>query len=98
MLDEREMTETGEGRGGRWAIHVCRAGLAAALVAVVAAVVSGFGSRVGLWGFRGGCKLLTWAAYCGVLAVTLSLVGEVLAVRQRHLKGCFFALCGLVVG
>ncbi|HEY6837671.1 MAG TPA: DUF1499 domain-containing protein [Geobacteraceae bacterium] len=98
MPDEQEMMGKGKGRESRWAIHVCRAGLAAALVAVVAAIASGFGSRVGLWGFRGGFKLLTWAAYCGVLAVTLSLVGEVLAVRQRHLKGCFIALCGLVVG
>ncbi len=98
MADEHEKMETGKGRENRWAIHVCRASIVAALVAVLAAVASGLGSRVGLWGFRSGFRLLAWASYCGAFAVILSLAGEVIAVRQRHLKGCFLALCGLVIG
>ena len=97
MSIEVEGVEAGEGkkRGGAF---LCRAGVAIALLAALAAVASGFGSRIGLWGFRSGFRLLTWAAYGGAFAGVLSLAGGILAARQRQLKVFLLALCGLVVG
>ena len=40
--------------------------LALAVLCAVAAVMAGFGTRWGMWHFRTGFMILTWAAYGGL--------------------------------
>jgi uncharacterized protein (DUF1499 family) len=67
----------------------------------VAAVKSGPGARAGLWTFGTGFQILKWAAWTGLVAAGLSLVGLVLTlVRPGPARGRAFVLgaLGLVVG
>lgn len=49
----------------------------AALVAAVLLFASGSGTRFGLWAFPVGFRLLKWAAYIGLAAAVVALVGLV---------------------
>jgi hypothetical protein len=49
----------------------------AAVVAAVLLFVSGSGTRFGLWAFPVGFRVLKWAAYLGLAAAVVSLVGLV---------------------
>ena len=48
--------------------------LVLAMLAGVLAVMSGFGSRWGLWSFRTGFSLLSWAAYAAVAVTVVSMI------------------------
>lgn len=49
--------------------------LAVALLAAMAMFISGSGTRFGLWAFPVGFQLLKWAAYLGLAAAAVGLVG-----------------------
>ncbi len=71
-----------------------------AVLAAVTAMLAGFGSRLGLWQFRTGFDILKWAAYGGLAAAVVALVGVVHAAKRRRPGGVLFAilaLCGGIV-
>jgi uncharacterized protein (DUF1499 family) len=77
-------------------------GFALAVVAAVAAVSSGLGSRADLWSFRTGFQILRWAAWGGLAAAVLSLLGLVLAFGGRTAghrgRPLLLGATGLVIG
>jgi uncharacterized protein (DUF1499 family) len=58
-------------------------GLVVAVLAVVAAVLSGIGYRLDLWHFRTGIQMIKWSFYAAVAAVVLSLIGLALSRQSR---------------
>lgn len=75
-------------------------GFALAVLAAVAAVASGLGSRAELWTFRTGFQILRWAAWGGLAAAVLSLAGIVAAFVRPGPRGrsLVLAALGLVLG
>ena len=75
-------------------------GFALAMGAAVAAVAAGLGSRAGAWDFRAGFQILRWAAWGGLAAAAISLLGLALAVTGSRPRGRAFLLgaLGVVVG
>jgi len=71
-------------------------GLGIALVSVLAAVLSGQGTRLEFWNFRVGMLILKWSAYGGLVAAAVSLAGFVLSFRGG--SGIVRALIGIVLG
>ena len=87
-----------EQRGVLWAKILANCGFYGALLAAVAAVAAGFGSRGGLWHFRTGFAILTWAAWGGLAAAVISLCGSIASLPTRQLRSAGLALFGVVVG
>ncbi len=74
------------------------AGLVISAIAVAAAVLSGYGTRLGWWDFRQGFRILNGAAYFGIAGTALSLGGAIRSRPGRHRRGFILALLGLVLG
>ena len=74
------------------------AGFALALLAALALAIAGPGHRFGFWDWRTGITILKWAAYGGIGAVSVSLLGAVLARPGGGRRGFVFALLGVVIG
>lgn len=87
---------TSAGRGSKrlW----CWVGLAVALAAAVAGIMSGFGFRLGLWQFRFGFAILRWSAYVAALGVALCILGLLLPRRGVGAASMIGALVGLLIG
>lgn len=79
-----------------WSRIVLAAGGFALLVGF-AAMLSGLGTRWGLWHFRTGFSILRWAAYGGILAALLALVAIYWTRPGTDRKGLPVALGALVV-
>jgi len=77
---------------------IARAGFFIALTAGLAALLSGPGTNYGLWDYRTGISVLRWAAYGGVAAAALSLIGLIASLRIVIVKGFLWALLGVIVG
>jgi uncharacterized protein (DUF1499 family) len=78
--------------------RIALSGFVLALIAGLALLLSGTGYRLGWWEFRPGFTLMRWAAYGGLAAAVLSLIG-VLLTRPGSAKGGFpLAVLGLVGG
>lgn len=73
-------------------------GFALAIVAALAAMGAGFGSRWGLWEFRAGFTVLKWASFAALAAAAVSLGGVIAARLGGRRRGLGFALLGLVLG
>lgn len=84
--------------GGRWARILAGCGFYGALLAAAAAMAAGFGSRGGLWHFRTGFAILTWAAWGGLAAAVVALCGGLATLPTRQLRSAGLALFGVVVG
>src|SRR5438445_7422750 len=67
-----------------------------AIMCAGAGLAAGLGTRWGLWHFRTGFMLLTWAAYGALVVVILGLVA--LVVNRSSNKAIFFALASIVLG
>lgn len=81
---------------GKVGARVAQLGFVLALLAIVAAVCSGFGYQLGLWHFRTGFLILRWAFFGALAAAALSLLGLLVASFDR---GALLAgLAGLVIG
>lgn len=70
-------------------------GIALGLIALLTLLAAGVGSRWELWSFRTGLQMLRWAAYGGLAAALISLVGWLLT---RNRRGSGFAVVGLLLG
>ena len=76
---------------------VAFAGMLVAVVACIAAMLAGLGSRIGFWHFRTGFEILSGSGYLALLAVVVSAAGAVICLKQKR-KGIMLAIPGLVVG
>ena len=66
-----------------------------AVVSAGAAVGAGLGTRWGLWHFKTGFFLLTWAAYGALMAAVLGLIA--LFVNHSSRKAVFFGVASIVL-
>ncbi len=74
------------------------AGFSLALAAGIAAMLAGFGSRLGWWYFAAGFTILQVAAIGGLVAAALALIGGV-SVRHEHHRSIFLvAAAGILAG
>ncbi|SDF88618.1 Protein of unknown function [Limimonas halophila] len=73
------------------------AGLALAVVAALAGVLAGLGTKLGFWDFRTGFAVLRWSVYGALAAVALSGAGLLGAMHQRSARLGLTALPGLVI-
>lgn len=79
-----------------YASLIANAGLGIVIVSVLAAVLSGQGTRFELWNFRVGLLIFKWSAYGGLVAAAVSLAGFVLSFRGG--SGMVSALVGIILG
>jgi uncharacterized protein (DUF1499 family) len=78
---------------------VARLGFFLALASALAGLLSGAGSRWGLWNFHTGFGVLLWSAYGGLIAATVSLIGIVVTVAGKRMKrDIIWAVLGLCLG
>jgi uncharacterized protein (DUF1499 family) len=66
-----------------------------AIICAGTGLAAGLGTRWGLWHFRTGFMLLTWAAYGALAVVVLGLVA--LVVNRSSTKAIFFALASIIL-
>jgi uncharacterized protein (DUF1499 family) len=78
--------------------RVALGGFLIALIAGLGLLLAGLGSRLQWWEFRSGLTLLRWAAYGGLVAAVLSLLGAILARPGGSRRGFPLALAGLAIG
>jgi uncharacterized protein (DUF1499 family) len=91
-----EHPEKGEERGKSLSA-IALAGILLAVLSVLAAMMAGLGSRIGLWHFRTGFEILRYSGYMALLAVVVSIIGVFLYLKRRT-KGLLPAVSGVVVG
>jgi uncharacterized protein (DUF1499 family) len=73
-------------------------GFILAVLAALAAVLAGIGSRWELWYFRTGFVILRWAAYVGIAATLISLIGVISTWPTTLRRGFLLSVFGVVVG
>lgn len=78
--------------------RVAVAGLALAVLAALAALLPGPVYRFDGWSLGTAFAVLRWAAYAGIAAAAVSLVGAVLARPGGPRRGFPYAVAGLAVG
>jgi len=83
------------GGGGRFGTRVAQIGFGLAMLAVLAAALSGLGYRMGWWPFRAGFLVLQWAFFGSLAAALVSLVGILLGKFGRN--ALLPGLAGLVI-
>jgi Protein of unknown function (DUF1499) len=77
---------------------VASAALVMAMLAVLVAAAAGPGYRFGLWPLGIGFGMLRYAAYGGIAAIALALLGIVLARPGGSRRGLYRAIAGLLIG
>ena len=77
---------------------VAYAALALSAAALLGAIASGLGARLGLWPFRSGFAILTYAAYAGAAGAVLSLAALVWPRGRRSFASTASALVALLLG
>jgi hypothetical protein len=71
---------------------------ACASAALLMLVLSGFGTRFGLWQFRTGFAILKWAAFLGLGSAVLALIAGTLCLKGKQVAGALLSLCALLLG
>ena len=77
---------------------IARSGFFVAVTAGLAALLSGLGSRSGLWDYRTGISVLRWASYGGISGAALSLIGILASLRIVTVRSFLLALLGVLMG
>lgn len=89
------------GREGRWrdrpASWMATAGFVLAIIAALMALAAGPGYRFGYWSLYAAFVLIRWAAYVGVAALLVSLIGMLRARPRGPRVGFLRALVGLAI-
>jgi uncharacterized protein (DUF1499 family) len=73
-------------------------GFVLAVLAGFTAALAGFGTRLGFWEFPAGIAILRWAAYGGIAATVISLIGAVLTSRGAGRRGFALSIVGILMG
>lgn len=73
-------------------------GFGLSVIAVAVAVGAGAGTRIGWWDFRAGLRILSWAAYIGIVGTALSLCAAILTRPGGGRRGFLLAVAGIVLG
>jgi len=73
-------------------------GFLLAVLAALAAMLAGFGTRWELWHFRTGFVILGWAAYAGIAAALVSLASAIFTWPTTLRRGFLISIFGLVIG
>ena len=73
-------------------------GFVLSAIAITAAMGAGAGTRLALWDFQQGFRILNWSAYFGIAGTMLSLVGAILGRRGRGRGGFLLAVTGILLG
>jgi len=73
-------------------------GFALSAIAITAAMGAGAGTRLALWDFRQGFRILNWAAYFGIAGTTLSIAGAIQGRPGKGRRGFLLAVAGIVLG
>ena len=72
-------------------------GFGLALLAGLAVILAGLGSRWGWWDFRTGFSVMKWGGFGGLAAAAVLLVGSILVRPGRSRRGFMLGLAGLVI-
>jgi hypothetical protein len=72
-------------------------GLVIGIGALAAVMLAGIGTRADLWDFRTGFGILRPAAWTGLGAVAIGIIGLVIALRATR-RGIAFAMVGIAAG
>jgi len=75
-----------------------RAAFLLGAAALLGAMASGLGARLGLWPFRTGFAILSWSAYGGAAAAAIALAALAWPRGRRSLASLGLALAGLALG
>ena len=73
------------------------AGFALALLAGLAEIAAGLGTRWGWWDYRGGFSVLRLAAYGGIAGAMVSLIGGAIARPGSRRRGFAWSAAGLLI-
>jgi uncharacterized protein (DUF1499 family) len=73
-------------------------GFLLAVLAALAALLAGFGTRWELWHFRTGFVILAWAAYAGIAAALISIASAIFTRPTALRRGFLISILGLVIG
>jgi uncharacterized protein (DUF1499 family) len=72
-------------------------GFILALLAGLAEIAAGWGTRWGFWDYRGGFFILRFAAYAGIACGVLSLIGCAITWPGSSRRGILWAAAGLLI-
>lgn len=72
--------------------------LAVAVLAGLAQILAGPGTRLGLWDYSFGFKLIEWAAYVGAGAAVVAVIGTICAGLARCRSLLIAGLIAIIVG
>jgi uncharacterized protein (DUF1499 family) len=78
--------------------RIAETGFGLAVLAGVAAIISGLGTRWGWWDYRMGLTLLRVSAISGSITVIVSIVGGVLARHERRRTIFLAPAAGILIG
>lgn len=78
--------------------RIALGGFILALIAGFMLLLAGGGYRLGWWDFRPGLTIFRWAAYGGLAAAVLSLLGGIMTRPGSARRGFSLAMIGLIVG
>ena len=73
-------------------------GFLLAVVAALAAMLAGLGTRWGWWEFPFGFQVLRWGVYAAIGGAALSLLGVIFSLRDPGRGGVVLAFLGLAIG
>ena len=73
-------------------------GFVLSAIAITVAIGAGAGTRLELWNFLQGFRILNWAAYFGIAGTVLSLAGAILGRPGKGRRGFLLAIAGIVLG
>ena len=73
-------------------------GFLLAVLAGLALMLAGFGTRWELWHFRTGFRILAWAVYAGIAAALVSLGSAIFTWPTTLRRGFLISILGLVIG
>jgi len=73
-------------------------GFLLAILAALAAMLAGFGTRWGLWHFRTGFAILGCSAYAGIAAALVSFASAISTRPTTLRRGFLISIFGLVIG
>jgi uncharacterized protein (DUF1499 family) len=73
-------------------------GFGLGVLAVLAMMLGGFGSRLEWWHYRSGFTILKWSAYLALAATLISLAGLIAAAVRKNRWSLLWGIAGMIIG